>query len=201
MKIFFNNEHFPRNLGFIFGALASLIYFDLSTEAYSLGPSSVGSSFGLLLTYITTPMICLLAYLIGASLGFLIFAGRKRRNIASLKGLMSSVIIIGFLALSVGPFYHNVHAHFVIKEINSMNRAQLHQAVNHYKNASSKEKPYIYSAIVTNPNADNELYHQLVLLQDPSLAEDMWSITGLLGKNRKGLSVLRLIEHNKKKQS
>ncbi len=198
MKSFFSNDNFPRNIGLIFGFLAALTYYLLSTEAFSHGPSSVGSSIGLFLTIITTPFVFLVGYLIGASLGFLIFVGLKRRKITSVKGILSSILIIGFLVLAIPPFYHYIHVSSIINKIEKMNGAQLAQAVEQYKNESSEEKPFIYSAIVTSPNADPHIFHQVVLLQDPSLSQNMWSITGLLGKNKRGYPVLRLIALNHK---
>src|SRR5574338_368952 len=197
MKLFFYNDKFPRNLGLLFGVSAGLIYYILSSEAYSHGPSSVGSSLGLFITFIATPIIGFIGFLVGASSGFLIFACLKKRHIISTKGIMSSVFLIAFLIISLGPFYHYVHIKFIINKINQMDRAQLQQAIHQYKNESSKDKPFIYSAIATNLHADAEIFHQVVMLQDPSLTQNMWSIGGLLGKNLRGYSVLRLIAQNK----
>ncbi|MFO1257562.1 MAG: hypothetical protein U1E78_04005 [Gammaproteobacteria bacterium] len=72
-----------------------------------------------------------------------------------------------------------------------MNRTELIQATEEYRNESLTEKPFIYSAIVMHPYADSDIFHRLVLLQDPSLTMDMWSITGLMGKNTRGFAVMR----------
>lgn len=196
MTSFFFNDKFPRNLGLLFGLFAGLIFFLLSSQAFTHGPSSVGSSIGLLMTYIATPIIAFIGYLIGASFGFLIFVGMKRRDIASTKGVLSAVFLAAIVVLSVAPFYHYVHTNFIIHQIEQMNRAELLEAIHQYQNESPEEKPLIYSAIVTHPYADADLFHQLVMLQEPSLTENMWSITGLLGKNTRGFPVLRLIAHN-----
>ncbi len=61
------------------------------------------------------------------------------------------------------------------------------------ENAELRQNKFILGAIAQNLNATSAMLHQIVASPDPELHRRMGSVFDLMGENRKGLAVMRLV--------
>ena len=56
-----------------------------------------------------------------------------------------------------------------------------------------RRNKYFLGALAENPAAGPALLVRIASLEDPALFEPMWSPWDVMGKNRKGIAVMRLV--------
>ena len=77
-----------------------------------------------------------------------------------------------------------------VAEVNAMGAAQLEQA---FGESPWREDRFFLGAIAQNTAAGEALLERIAQLPDPALYEPMGSVWNVLGGNRKGLAVMRLV--------
>jgi hypothetical protein len=193
-------DRLPLILGTLLGLLVFIIYFSVSWEAYSHGPSSVGSSLGLAFLPFETLFYALPTFIFGWSLGYII-RGMLLKTLLLLPTLLSLVIIFGFAYYFILPIFSFIRAYQTVLELREMDGQALSEATLYYqRDKRSKYTPFYFAAIVQNPKINPQTLHQIALMQDPFLYEPMWSPWGLMGDNRRGRAVMRLIVKNPRVQ-
>ena len=66
------------------------------------------------------------------------------------------------------------------------------------KNSIFKNNKFVLGAIVQNPNVPASALDRIALMKDSELYHRMWSTWPVMGKNRKGFAVMRLVAMNEK---
>ena len=76
-----------------------------------------------------------------------------------------------------------------VAEVRRMNERELERA---FDESPFRRDKYLLGAIAANPAASALLLERIAALDDPRLAEPMWSLWDVMGENRKGEPVLAL---------
>lgn len=194
------SKRFPLILGMILGLFVFIVYYTFSHEAYTHGPSSVGSSLGLAFLPIETLFFAIPSFIFGFSLGYLI-SWIFNRFAFNFKVLLSCIVVLAFSFYLILPIFPLISAYQTVSKIQTMNTQELKEAVAYYQTQEgSAYTPFYFAAIVQNPQVDQLTLHQISQIKDKRLYQSMWSQWGLMGNNRKGRSVMRLIASNPKTQ-
>lgn len=77
-----------------------------------------------------------------------------------------------------------------VAEARRMNAAQAERA---FEEARWRRDKYFLGALTENPAAGPVLLERIATLEAPELYEPMWSLWDVMGENRKGLAVMRLV--------
>lgn len=76
-----------------------------------------------------------------------------------------------------------------VAQVRRMNARELERA---FDESRFRRDKYFLGAIVANPAASTQLIGRIAELEDPALAQPMWSLWDVMGENRRGESVLAL---------
>jgi len=108
-------------------------------------------------------------------------------GLAFIIGICGAIFVIG--GLGKGLLLTSITS-----RISGMNTNQ--ELLNTFDNSYFKHNKFVLGAIAQNPVASPELLDRIAKLSDPSLHNGMGSLFPLLGENRKGLAVMRLVVMN-----
>ena len=170
----------------IAGALATAV---LSTRMIlSHGDSSAG------LGFIFLPLVAAAAAvpigIWGAALGHVVL---------HLRGLAPEPKIVFWVALGAAASLPVAVGHEIWKgqsleravaEVRRMNVAEVERA---FDESPWRRDKYFLAALAQHRAASPALLERIASLQDPELFEPMWSLWDVMGENRKGLAVMRLV--------
>lgn len=126
----------------------------------------------------------------GAALGHVVLRLRGRlRGPATV--LVAALAVAASLPAFVGREVHRgLGLREAVREALAMDGAELAAAV---EQSPWREDRYFLGAVAQNPKADAVLLARIAALPDPALYEAMGSLWDVMGNNRKGLSVMRLV--------
>jgi hypothetical protein len=77
-----------------------------------------------------------------------------------------------------------------VAETRGMGERRLEQA---FEESRFRRDKYFLGALAEHPRAGAQLLDRLASLEDPALFEPMWSLWDVMGQNRKGIAVMRLV--------
>lgn len=77
-----------------------------------------------------------------------------------------------------------------VSETRRMDRSQLERA---FEDSPWRRDKYFLGGLAENQAAGPVLLERIATLEDPDLYEPMWSLWDVMGENRKGLAVMRLV--------
>jgi hypothetical protein len=86
-------------------------------------------------------------------------------------------------------FWNGKRLEHAVAEVRGMNERELERALD--ESPFGRDK-YFLGAIAANPAASALVLERIAALDDPRLAEPMWSLWDVMGENRKGEPVLAL---------
>ncbi|MBL0318135.1 MAG: hypothetical protein IPP74_02350 [Alphaproteobacteria bacterium] len=132
-----------------------------------------------------------------------IFSSRKfmvgKKRIGVLYGVLSFIFILysGFYLNKeyAKPFFDSKTVAAVIAPISHMNHTLIDQLITRYPSLpeSGNQRIFILNALLERNDLNAVELDKIARIQDPSIHDKLYSRYGLLGKNRKGLSVARLV--------
>jgi hypothetical protein len=174
----------------IVGALATAA---LSTKMIlSHGSSTAG------LGFIFLPLVAAAAAvpigIWGAALGHVVLHLRGR---AAEPRIVFWVALVAAASLPVAVGYeiwHGKSLESAVGETRRMDRRQLEHA---FDESRLRRDKYFLGALAENPAASPALLESIASLEDPDLYEAMWSLWDVMGENRKGLAVMRLVARHR----
>jgi len=170
----------------IAGALAAAA---LSVKGILSSASSTAA-----LGFLVLPLIAALAAVVtgiwGAALGHVVLYLRGR--VGSLRPLLiAAILAAASLPLTIGyEVWRGVALQRAVAETRRMDAAQLEES---FAASPWRRDRFVLGAIAQNPNAGAALLGRIAQLEDPDLYEPMGSLWDVMGENRKGLAVMRLV--------
>jgi len=170
----------------------------LAAAALSVkGIFSSGSSTAAL-GFLAVPFIAAVAAVVtgiwGAALGHVVL--HMRGGVYSLR----PVLIAASLAAASLPLticyevWHGVALERAVKEARSMNAAQLEES---FAVSAWRRNKFFLGILASHESASSSLLARIAELEDPELYERMGSLWDVMGENRKGLAVMRLVARNR----
>ena len=142
-------------------------------------------------------------YFVIAFVGFFIWGyslGYIKAWLASATRTFNFKIILAFLAgicctvLLFGGLGKGLLLTSIVSQIHDMNTNQ--ELVHAFENSYFKNNKFVLGAIAQNPVASAGLLDRIAKLSDPNLHDRMGSLFPVLGDNREGLAVMRLVVKN-----
>ena len=182
-----------KSIGFGFGLLGTTIFGSLQIASIFWSTSST-APIGL----IFTPIWCLLAFILfftfGYGIGYIRNQVAKNKKHINFQFIITVLYIVGFggfLAKEV------VTSFFVMKVITEVEQAQNNdKLISIFDETFLGRNKFVLGAMVQKQTVSSELLDKIAHLQDSDLYEAMGSFFPLLGKNEKGLAVMRLVVTN-----
>ena len=173
-------------IGFIASSVMSIMSISRSTSS----TAAIG--------YLFVPMTSLLWSLpffgFGISIGYLRkWHAQKARKITPPVVLAFGISAALFLAGTVFSA-EGVYLSSLVHNIQVMNDQELRDTFDRPFFGRNK---FVLGSIAGNKNASGELLHTIGMIDDDDLYEKMWSVFDVMGENRHGLAVMRLVARNK----
>jgi hypothetical protein len=174
----------------IIGALATAA---LSTKMIlSHGSSTAG------LGFIFLPLVAAAAAvpigIWGAALGHVVLHLRGRAAEPRILFWVALVAAVS-LPLTVGyEIWNGRSLEGAVAETRRMDEAALERA---FDESPFRRNKYFLGALAENPAAGAALLERIASLEAPALYEPMWSLWNVMGENRKGIAVMRLVARHR----
>lgn len=173
----------------IAGALAATA---ISVKAIFASGSST-AAIGFIFVPLIAAAVAVPAGVWGLALGCVWFALRGERSYFRAVLLAAWVVALAVPAAIGWEVWRGLALERAVAEVSAMNAAELEQA---FAQSSWREDRFFLGAIAQNTAAGEALLEQIAQLPDLELYEPMGSIWDVMGANRKGLAVMRLVCHN-----
>lgn len=177
----------PFLSGLVSGAIGFLGTCIWGTWAIFQSTSST-AAIGLVFLPIQALKIAVPFYLFGYCAHHAVAALRPPRH--SLKGLLAAGVALAILL----PFLHwlgnGLVLSYVARDVRAMAPSQI---VNFLKASRFKENKYALNALLEHQDLDAQTLYQIAQIPSPELHDRMGSFFPMMGKNTKGLAVMRLV--------
>lgn len=144
--------------------------------------------------FIFVPFIAIAAGVIAGVWGLAL--GTVVAHLRGLRQVLRPVLIVAFVAAAALPAaigwetWHGLALARAVHETRAMDRARLEAA---FDASPWKRNKFFLGALAQHPAADAALLDRIAQLPDPELHEAMGSMWDVMGDNRKGLAVMRLV--------
>jgi hypothetical protein len=177
----------------LYGIIVAVIGFTL-VAVLTIMSTSRSSSSTAAIGYLCVPIISLLwsilFFVFGYAVGYL--WNWHYEHPRKLNSAVIAAVVISIVLFFAGAKFaiEGIYLSSLIPEIESMNEQELKNTLE--KPLFGKNK-FVLGAIVQNKNASGELLNIIGAIDDKALYEKMWSLFDIMGKNRHGLAVMRLI--------
>jgi hypothetical protein len=174
------------------GIVGALVTAALSTKMIlSHGSSTAG------LGFIFLPLAAAAAAvpigLWGAALGHVVLHLRGRADEPRIV-FWVALVAAASLPLTVGyEIWNGRSLEHAVAETRRMDGPALERA---FDESRFRRDKYFLGALAENPAAGAALLERIASLEDPALFEPMWSLWDVMGENRKGIAVMRLVLAN-----
>ena len=171
------------------GVAGALVTAALSVKGIFASGSSTAA-----LGFITLPLVAALGAIPvaawGAALGHVVL--RWRGTVQSPRMvLVAALAVAAALPIVVAmEIDHGLRLEAAVREVKGMDVAQLGRA---FENSPFKRDRYYLGALAQEPEAHAAVLGAIAALSDPELYEPMGSLWDVMGSNRKGLAVMRLV--------
>ena len=130
----------------------------------------------------------------GAALGHVALHLRGRASEPRLvfwAALFAAGSLPGVIAAEI---WHGKSLEHAVAETRTMGERELERALEESRFARDK---YFLGALAGHPAASPVLLDKIAILEDPALYEAMWSLWDVMGENRKGIAVMRLVARHR----
>lgn len=179
--------------GLVIGVIGALIVSLLIVFSIFRSTSST-AAIGFIFIPIYFAIAFVLFFILGYCIGYIKTWARSvpsafnfRISLAFIVGICLSIFVIG--GLVKGLLLTSIVSH-----IRGMNTNQ--ELLDTFENSYFKRNKFVLGVIAQNPAVSPELLDRIAKLNYPSLHNAMGSLFPLLGDNRKGLAVMRLVVRN-----
>lgn len=147
--------------------------------------------------FIFVPFVAAVAMVItgiwGLALGCVWHALRGTQRYFRAVLLLAWVLVIGGSAAAGWEVWRGLALEHAVAQANAMNAAELERAFNE---SPWRADRFFLGAIAQNQAAGEALLDRIAQLPDPELHERMASLWDVMGENRKGFAVMRLLCYN-----
>ena len=126
----------------------------------------------------------------GAALGHVVLRWRGAVRSPPMVLVAALAVAAALPAMVTYEIQRGLRLEAAVREVKGMDVAQLHEA---FEESRFKRDRYFLGALAQNPAAGAGLLAGIAALRDPELFEPMGSLWDVMGENRKGLAVMRLV--------
>lgn len=126
----------------------------------------------------------------GLALGCVWYAVRGRRQYFRAVLLLAWVFALGGPAAAGWEVWRGLSLERAVAQVRAMDAARLERSL---EESPWRDDRYFLGAIAQNKAANEALLERIARLPDPELYEAMGSLWDVMGANRKGLAVMRLV--------
>lgn len=166
----------------------------LATAALSVKGIFASGSSTAALGFIYLPLVAALGAIPvaawGAALGHVVLRWRGAVQSPRLVMVAALAVTAALPAVVVVEIDRGLRLEAAVREVRDLDVAQLELA---YANSPFKRDRYFLGALAQHPAAHAGLLARIATLRDPDLFEPMGSLWDVMGSNRKGLAVMRLV--------
>lgn len=187
-----SNRVTPMRCGIIVAVLGFIIVALLHISAIKRSTSSA-AAIGLIFVPMTSFIWSLPFFVFGCSVGYVwkwAISPIRKLNIFV---VFAFIAAIGLFSTAAKFAIEGLYLSDLISEIQTMNVQELPNTMNRPLLGKNK---FVLGAIAQNKNASGELLRTIGVIDNPELYEKMGSLFDVLGENRHGLAVMRLVARN-----
>jgi hypothetical protein len=174
----------------ILGALATAVLG--AKMILSHGASTAG------LGFVFLPLVAVAAAvpigLWGAALGHVVAHLRGRAAEPKLLFWLALLAAGSLPGVVAAEIWHGKSLERAVAATRGMGERELERAFEESRFARDK---YFLGALAENPASGPALLERIASVEDPALYEPMWSLWDVMGENRKGIAVMRLVARNR----
>jgi hypothetical protein len=171
------------------GVGGALVTAALSVKAIFASGSSTAA-----LGFIYLPLVAALGAILvaawGGALGHVVLRWRGAVQSPRLVFVAALAVAASLPALVIVEVERGLRLEAAVREVPGMDVAQLARA---YEDSRFRRDRYFLGALAQNPAAGADLLARIAALRDPELYEPMGSLWDVMGTNRKGIAVMRLV--------
>ena len=171
----------------IVGALATAA---LSTRMI-LSHGSAGAGLGFVFLPLVAAAAAVPVGIWGAALGHVVAHLRGRAPEPKIVFWAALVAAASLPAVVASEVWHGKSLEAAVAEVRRMDAPRLERA---FEESGFRRDKYFLGALAGHPAASAPLLERIASLEDPALYEPMWSLWDVMGENRKGVAVMRLVE-------
>jgi hypothetical protein len=173
----------------LLGALGGGVGAVLLTTA--IGRSAISTA---ALGFIELPIVMFLWAMPFAAMGFcagyLLAARRMGSQFTTFRMLLAGLVLLSLAVTSTAYVTTNLATGWEVGRVAAMNEGELEWVLaSKYFGAN----PFVLAEVAQNPRASAAILHQIAMRKDPQLNEKLWSIFDVMGANKHGLAVMRLV--------
>jgi hypothetical protein len=181
-----------KKFGLAFGFLGSLIFVCLQFTAIFRSTNST-APIGIIFVPILGLMAFTIFFIFGYCIGYI--KTNKAKEKISIQFIAATLIVFG-----IGGFVGKevITGFLVMKVVSEVEHTESNDKLLALINESFLGKnKFVLGAIVQKQTVSSEVLYKIAHLSDPELFEAMGSLFPVMGKNEKGLAVMRLLVMNK----
>jgi len=126
----------------------------------------------------------------GAALGHVVL---HLRGLAPEPKIVFWVALVAAASLPVAVGYEIWRGQSLERTVSETRRMDARQLERAFEDSPWRRDKYFLGALAGNGAASPALLERIASLEDPALFEPMWSLWDVMGENRKGIAVMRLV--------
>jgi hypothetical protein len=125
-------------------------------------------------------------FVIGFCAHYAVVKLRQRARV----GYLFAAIAASLAALFIGTSVNNLALLIAVSSVRTMPQSQ-HEAF--LKDSFWRTNKFVLGALLENPDLSAESLYRIAMIPSPDLHLRMWAMPPIMGENRKGLAVMRLV--------
>ena len=182
-------KYSSRTIGFVFGFLGALIFGGLQLASIFRSTSST-APVGLIFILVWCLLAFALFFIFGYGIAYIRNQGIKNLSFQVIAIALFIVCMTGYLGKEV------ITGFLVMKVISEVEQTENNEELTTIFNQFLGKNKFVLGAIAQKQTVSSELLDMIAYLPDPELYDEMGSLFPVLGKNGKGLAVMRLVVSN-----
>lgn len=179
----------PFKWALLFYIFANVVYWLKGVPSISYSSSST-AAIGYLFLPLASAFSCLPWLIVGGSLGYGLKARVTRRKKHMIFAFVGSVLSLGYVWYATYGYMSNSRLVETVKFIEQMSAAELEKFV---ASSDLRDNKFALGAVCLNQQASAETLATIAAQSDPELYGKMWSTPEIMGGNRRGYAVMRLV--------
>jgi hypothetical protein len=133
--------------------------------------------------------------LVGFFAGYLVEERRMPRPLITFRSFLAGLVLLAVAGLSTVYVVSNLAISWEVHRVKAMDHEDDLQRALHSRFFGAN--PFVLAEVVQDPAANAAILREIAIRSDPELHEKLWSIFDLMGSNRHGLAVMRLVSRNR----
>ncbi|WP_163339946.1 hypothetical protein [Desulfopila sp. IMCC35008] len=179
----------PFKWALLFYIFANIVYLLRELPAISYSNSST-AAIGYIFLPLASAFVCLPWLVVGGTFGYGIKARATRSRKHLIIAVVGGVLSLCYIGYASSGYMTNSRLTDTVKAIEQMNAAQLDSFVT---SSDLRDNKFALGVVCLNQQASAETLAKIAAKRDPELYTKMWSSPEIMGGNRRGYAVMRLV--------